>query len=40
MVKDLKTIIARNQATLVEDTLGICALVVILLVGLYLPLLV
>ncbi|SDX50860.1 hypothetical protein [Roseicitreum antarcticum] len=40
MVKDLKSIIARNQATLAEDAVGICALMVILLVGLYLPLLV
>lgn len=40
MVKDLKTIITSNTSTLVEDALGICALMVILVVGLYLPLLV
>lgn len=37
MFTDLKDLIARSQATLVQDALGAAALMVILLAGLHLP---
>jgi hypothetical protein len=40
MIKDLKSVVARSQATLLEDMLGAVALLVILVGGLSLPALV
>lgn len=37
MIKDVKSVIARNRNTLLEDAAGAAALVVILAVALYLP---
>lgn len=40
MIKDLKSVVARSQATLFEDMLGALALLVIFVGGLTLPALV
>lgn len=37
MLKELKEIVTRSQATVLEDTLGVLALFVLLFVGLSLP---
>ncbi|GEM_PF-2707876 len=37
MVSEITRIIARAPATLLEDTIGVAAIVVVLLVGLSLP---
>lgn len=37
MMSDLKDVISRNQATLLQDAAGAAALVVMLIVGLHLP---
>jgi len=37
MIRDIKTVYRRNSATLVQDAVGVAALVVMLLVGLYAP---
>lgn len=37
MIDDVKTAYARSSATLLQDALGAAALVVMLIVGLYLP---
>ncbi|SDW03298.1 hypothetical protein [Celeribacter indicus] len=40
MIEELKSVVARSQATLVEDMIGAVALLVILVGGLTLPALV
>ncbi|WP_269434807.1 hypothetical protein [Cochlodiniinecator piscidefendens] len=37
MLKDVKTVAARSAGTLVQDAVGLCALIVMLVAGLYLP---
>ena len=37
MLTDLKSLIARNAATLAEDAAGVAALALLLMLGLYLP---
>ncbi|MEX5728912.1 hypothetical protein Ga0609869_002265 [Rhodovulum iodosum] len=37
MLTELKTVIARSQATLLQDAAGAAALMVMLVVGLHLP---
>ncbi len=37
MIKDLKTVLSRSSATVVQDTIGVIALAITLVVGLNLP---
>lgn len=39
MLNEIKSAVSRSSATLIEDAIGAAALAVILLVGLYLPVL-
>ncbi|MDT8855399.1 hypothetical protein RNZ50_10325 [Paracoccaceae bacterium Fryx2] len=40
MIREIKTVLTRSRATLIEDALGVASLFSLLIAGLYLPALV